>query len=793
MAGMALWGSKDPRIQQLIDILGQESRVAERAVRYHRLRDRLWHDLLRFQKRRLPRPGRQEEAERLLQRGDRLQEVARQLEELLHNADGLQQRIQELDKRASSNQELAQSLSQRCQQWSAALSRLGSMAGRPSELIQDQAELQQIEGHYRLHSRAVELFSEAEGLSSELQGEERRSWTGQLHARCKEMAEGPIDRDWVEGLRRWLEDRHTPAAEPVPAPELPPLPPSPPPQLPPEPPSAPPQPPQKAEPEEDSDLQAETASPEPEEAPEPVADELPEPQPEPSPEEAALMAQQRERAADLLDEARIWLRELGDGPQELQQLQQRFGKTPVHWEEGEDSGGGEYLQAVEELVEQLREKASFLRREKRQFLHEYVQQYRRLLDSEEGFENDLQQLHRLPVDSPEKHARWLEMAEQVESRFRGTAALHQDRLQESVAAGLQALQQEAAQFGKGRLFQEDRQRLEEIRQQLQAAGSLDSLDTVLAAMLACSRQHRDLEELKAAVEENRTRQLQRKATLLARDQELARASSRAEIPLESLQESIEKLEGEASAQLESQQQAEQHILRLSSLLDEHQRQLIEGCRKEIDELCSHCQDVASALQPLEGAADAQSLPAGLPQGDELEPVLGCLEEARQARNRADAALHEAIDQLQRQRQEIRNDLEALPGSVPYGQDRRSQHLQGLFEEDSFQDIQDPLLLVAKLHKAVERGEAFRDSFYRHQRQVQEYRHSLPRRLTEFEGRGLQRYAPRPLLDRVTALIEGVGDPPADWPRAVRQLQEADSLLTRLERHARRLDPGRELR
>ncbi len=789
MTLMALWRGKDPRIQQLIDILGQESRVAERAVRYHRLRSQLWHDLLRFQKRRLPRPGRREEAERLLQRGDRLREVARQLRELLQQADGLQQRVQDLEKRSSAIQVIARAMNQRCRQWNASLSRLGSMAGRPSQLIEDQVELQQIEGQIGLHYRAVELLSEADDLAGGMQGEQERSWTSQLRARCKEMAGGPIDGNWVEGLGRWVEDRS--AAAEVPAPELPPLPPSLPPP-PPEPPPEPPQPPQEAKPEEESAVQAEEAGFEPEPIPEAAEDEAPQPPPEPSPEEAAALAQQRERAADLLDEARIWLRELGDGPQHLQQLQQRFGKTPVHWEDWEGPQSQEYLQAVEDLVDQLRERASLLRREKRQFLREYVDEYRRLLDSQESLEEDLRQLERLPADSPEKHARWMQMADEVQGRFRGTAALHQDRLQESVTTRLKALQQAADQFGQGRLFQEDRQRLDEIRQQLQDIASLDNLDGVLAAMLINSRLYRDLEELKAAVEQNRVRQLRQKAALLARHQDMARAFSRADTPLESLQESIEKLEGQASDEMGSRQQAERHIQALSSLMDEQQQRLVEECRKQIDELGSHCQDVASALQPLQGSAEVQNLQSELPQGDELESHLACLEEARNARDRADAALYEAIDQLQGQRREIRDDLKALPGSLPYGQDRRSQHLKSLFEDDSFQGIQDPLLLLSKLHKAVERGQAFRDSFYRHQRQVQHYRRSLPRRLTEFEGQGLQRYAPRPLLDRVTALIEGVGDPPSDWPRAVRQLQEAEKLLTRLEKHARRLAPGWEL-
>ena len=163
-----------------------------------------------------------------------------------------------------------------------------------------------------------------------------------------------------------------------------------------------------------------------------------------------------------------------------------------------------------------------------------------------------------------------------------------------------------------------------------------------------------------------------------------------------------------------------------------------------------------------------------------------MEEARRARDGAEAALHASIDRLEQRRREIRQDLEAVPGSSPYGQDRRSEHLRGLFENQSFEDIGDPFVLLAELSRVVEKGEAFRDSFYRNQRRVQEYRRKLPRRLTEFEARGLQRFAPPPLMDRLTSLIEGVGDPPDDWSGAVRQLEEADRVLTQLERHSRRL-------
>lgn len=847
---MAWWGGKDRRIQQLLNHLEQGSRVPARAVRFHRLRDSFWRDLLRFQKRRLPRPGRADEAESLLRRGKDLEKMAEGLEDLMRQADDLGQRLGEIERRAAQFENLGPAVCQRCEDWRIELARLGSMTGRAPELELDRRRLQQIEWEHGLHNEALHLFSEARRQADAMEEEDRHSFVSRLHAKQLEMGRGPVDRAWLDDLRQWLEVRPSRPQEPASPPIVPPPEPPPPepsvvedereqleagpgegemPELPEGewPVTDMPVPTLEGPNQELHELEADSISAgEAEAASEVASNDSPDasraavPAAEPAgsapipggsgfrldqaeraptgseettgvdaaPIEPGIQEEQKERAADLLDEARVWLRELGDGPEKLQQLQQRFGKTPVHWEAWEGPQSLEFLQAVEQLVEGLRERASFMRREKRQFLEEYVGEYRRLLGSDEGLQADLRQLNRLSADSPERHARWLGVAEEAESRFRGTAALHQDRLQESVADHLKSLQNEVEAFGRRPLFSEDLERLQEIGQRLDSVGELDNLDSLLAALLEGRRLERDLEGLRSGAEENRTRLEQQKASLLARDQELSRAAAVAEMPIQSLQGPIGKLHGEATEELGSLSESDRHIQGISSRLDEQQRELAEACREQLETHSEQCRQVASSLQPLPGTPAAEEFEVGFPSSDDLEPLLQSLQVARQVRDRAEAALQQAIEQLEQRRQEIRDDLQALPGSVPYGRNRRSRHLRGLFHDDLFRDAQDdPLLLLAKLRKAVERGEAFRDSFYRNQRRVREYRRSLPRRLTEFEARGLQRFAPRPVLDRVTALIEGVSEQPDDWANAVLQLQEAEALLTRLERHARRLE------
>ena len=729
------------RIRELAERLESPSPVPVEASRFHALRHRLHQDLQGQLSLRLGTWGSGSEADRLTARVQVLEQLEDELSQLMARAAEVSAQADHVVRQAEGVADLAQHVRAEGQRWKADLASMGLDVGRLAEVHQDRARLAQVENAIGLHRRAIDLVGRGTQFLSALDEQSSQAIRARLVEGKERLLDGCLDDEWLEAFERALAAIVDEAGKASVAP----------------------------------------------------------PPPPPS--------EEMQRVPDLLEATRRWSRALGKGPEMLRSVHDRFGVPPVSWENWDQPEAAGYCQALQGIVDELEQEASALRRESRQALEDKVSLFQSICGENRELSGEMQRLLELEVRSPEKHSRWLQVAEEVENGFRAIAGSYRRQLEKGLLKRLHGLGGLIDDALARAAFSDEVEGLQELRSRIERLvpsdlrldsqgepiqGRLGEMDEILEAMVAWSAMERELERLNESGRANQAFFEQRLESLQSLAEEIRLAAERTGLSAADLSTEITAA-GEC-VETVSVRDLQVRVDAIGARLEEQRSSLAQEMIEEIEDSSRQGGRLYESLDGLDAQLRACGpITRSVEQTQPIGSIADALVECRRVRKSLDSSIDEAIADFRQRRQEVRQHLEALPQANPYGRDRRSGQMEGVFGGDVVPAGEESTETLSRLREAVEEGERLLHSFYQDQHMAQSHREDLARRLTSFEREGLQERCPSELLHRVAALVYGIGESPADWSACVLQLEEARRLMGNLETHARRQAANEERR
>ena len=484
----------------------------------------------------------------------------------------------------------------------------------------------------------------------------------------------------------------------------------------------------------------------------------------------------RRKVPLLLTELRAWPQPPAELTQEVERIEQRLRSL----------GPGARLAEIEALVsdsDDLRERFLQHTQEQRDTLWTGLDQEAKLLASMAGpqplLEENLRGLRRREVELPQEHSDWMGQLEKVRELFRTTAKNQEGLLAQGLSARLDRIRERLLGLRGLPLSADTLRELENLEDEIHGLAQPGGGGQPLIRFRRTGEIETRIEQLHLQTTDDLRELTRRKGLLAEHNAELQTEARLVGIELADLSQRIDQI-GTGSSLEASHSSTDE----LSADLDGLRRRFEEQCRKILGERLSEIQVISEALQRIDRSFPPpvlSALASGASPREVALAVAAGLDLVRLAQEAAAQAFQSQEEVLQGMRSVLGRDHSAVLGPDEH---RPAAALLAEIDRELAGGPADPVGRLERRKTLIEACEPLINRLQQDEWSARERIEALHRRLEKPEV-DLRTFCPE-LTERIADLVYGIPANPRQWKVVQDQLAEAETQLSRVETHARRL-------
>jgi hypothetical protein len=488
-------------------------------------------------------------------------------------------------------------------------------------------------------------------------------------------------------------------------------------------------------------------------------------------------------AEGLMSEIERWTRALETGGGDIEELRRQHDLVVREWHQRPAAELDALVSAAEALRRRLIEQARQERAQLLDGLETDLVDVLRACGEDARLHAMVDDLKRRSVERPEKHRDWKARQRETRDHLRAVAKTHEHKLEQRLNERVANLGERLAVLRTKPLSEDGLRQIKLLTFELEQVRGLTDADDILRGLGQAARIATQLEQLEER-DASEARALVERAGAQAAQAERLRTALR----LAGLEGAVSLAELDVlldpAEQPPTLTAARARQDRVEELLTRLENDCVMRCAELAQQARAQAVSVRKALQD----AGLKPPPAGGAPAAAEEPESAAQEllAARSALAAAQAAIEAALLELEEQQQEHEQRLADLSAEdLSPAEAAEAEHLREENARRQWTGSDDPPERLRQLSTLLLRTRSFLTRLDRGRQAVLTRAAALRQRLKRFDEDHFRVYCPE-LAERAAGLIYGVPDDPAHWPAAQAQLEQAQTLLGRLERHAQRL-------
>lgn len=483
-----------------------------------------------------------------------------------------------------------------------------------------------------------------------------------------------------------------------------------------------------------------------------------------------------------LNELRGWARQLGEA-QKVTLLEEKKGFYALEWIRRDPAELDALKKEAEELLENYRERAFELRREKLQQLEQEMKGFFEVCGHDPELQMRLDRLREehQRIDKPQLHPKWIERHDKERDFFKATAESYMTELSRRLGSLCEKLDEGLEALARKSLSAAVRKKLGELEFETKRLREMREVEAILGGLRQSRHFEQELEALGRQAEQESRELEEAKVDLARRNERLRSAARELSLSAEDLSGPIKALDEGSLPLEEARQRAEDVVDRLAA----EERRFATQCRNIAADYETAISETGEVLARAGAEVSLEELPA-IAESDPPDAAAAHLNARIELYDRLERDLEKQIDQSLEECRSHLEKLEAIPRETlsPGDRDDLDQVVETL-RDASGTPSSGPKERLEKLLELLEQCDILFEQLQQEEIEAEQQLEDLKRRWHEFKSAHLRRYLPE-IGDRVEALIHGIPEHPRSWRDVRHQLARAEELFGHLDHQARRL-------